>query len=65
MGKTSALEAAAARVRRKGGAVVVADLSTGSTVADIANRNLLRQRANWAGPGKTWSQISPGGLRRE
>lgn len=41
MGKTSAIEAAAARVRRKGGSVVVADLSTGSSVTDIANRILL------------------------
>jgi hypothetical protein len=55
MGKTSALEAAAVRVRRKGGAVVVADLSTGSTVSDVANRILLAASREL---GRTWKDVA-------
>lgn len=55
MGKTSALEAAAARVRRKGGAVVVADLSTGSTISDVANRILLAASTEL---GRTWKDVA-------
>ncbi|MGQ0560808.1 MAG: AAA family ATPase [Gemmatimonadota bacterium] len=54
MGKTSALEAAAARVRRKGGAVIVADLSTGSTVGDVANRILLAATREL---GRVWKDV--------
>lgn len=61
MGKTSALEAAAARVRRKGGAVVVADLSTGSTVSDVANRILLAASAEL---GRAWKDVAADFARR-
>lgn len=54
MGKTSAIEAAAAAVRRKGGRVVIADLSTGSGVSDVANRILLEATREL---GKSWKNI--------
>ncbi len=53
MGKTSAIESAARRVRRKGQPVVVADLSAATALADVASRILqaaTRQlSASWKG----------------
>lgn len=54
MGKTSVLHMARREAERKGGAVVMADFSTASTVADLGNR-LLAAAAR--GLGRTWGEF--------
>jgi hypothetical protein len=54
MGKTSLLHMARRGAERKGGAVVMADFSTASTVADLGNR-LLAAAAR--GLGRTWREF--------
>lgn len=54
MGKTSALDVAAARVREAGGYAVVADLSTATTITDLGNRILEAQARSL---GRRWRDV--------
>lgn len=61
MGKTSALTAAVERVRRRGGRAILADLSTASSITDIANRILLAATHEL---GRKWTDVVSELVRR-
>jgi uncharacterized protein len=53
-GKTSALEVAAASIRKEGGHAIVADLSTATTITDLGNRILEAQAVSL---GRRWRDM--------
>lgn len=61
MGKSSAIQRAVRRIGRAGGYALVADLSTSSTVADMANRLL---EAATKALGRTWREAATELARR-
>ena len=61
MGKTSALARAASRIRADGGHVIMADLSTASSVIDIGNRVIGAAARSL---GRRWRDLVQGSVER-